>query len=58
MSLNERRDMFAAAALQGLIAGMAPDERWQNDKLAQLAFVIADEMIKAGDPKPGSQVAS
>jgi hypothetical protein len=43
----ELRDMFAAAALAGLIARVPNEKLIPADKLCPLAFNWADEMLRA-----------
>ena len=45
MGPQERRDMFAAAALSGLLAGNRSVGDNSVEALAQLAFQIADVML-------------
>jgi hypothetical protein len=57
MGPQERRDMFAAAALSGLLAGNRSVGDNSVEALAQLAFQIADVMINIDsapdqNPKP------
>jgi hypothetical protein len=57
MGPQERRDMFAAAALSGLLAGNRSVGDNSVEALAQLAFQIADVMINidsAPDQNPKS----
>jgi hypothetical protein len=42
------RDYFAAAALQGLIAGLADDDSFDWDRhLEEIAYMVADDMLIA-----------
>jgi hypothetical protein len=45
MGAAERRDMFAAAAMSGLLAGNRSVGDNSVEALAQLAFQIADVMV-------------
>lgn len=45
MGAEERRDMFAAAALSGLLAGNRSVGDNSIEAIAQLAFQIADIMV-------------
>ena len=40
------RDYFAAKAMQGLVSTVS-DEDWNPDETAQLAYFVADAMMKA-----------
>ena len=48
MGPQERRDMFAAAAMSGLLAGNRSVGDNSVEALAQLAFQIADVMLNIG----------
>ena len=42
------RDYFAAKAMQGILAGtLTPQEVWSQDEVAELAYNVADAMLKA-----------
>ena len=41
------RDYFAAAALQGLLASIQPNQLWSGDDVAVTCYRTADAMIKA-----------
>jgi hypothetical protein len=45
------RDYFAAAALQGLMAKVDPEDHWA-DYRAKWSYEAADAMIKAREAKP------
>lgn len=45
MGQQERRDLFAAAALSGLLAGNRSVGDDSIDAIAQLAFQVADVML-------------
>jgi hypothetical protein len=49
MGKDERRDMFAAAALSGLLAGNRSVGDNSIEAIAQLAFQIAEIMTNVGD---------
>ena len=49
MGAEERRDMFAAAAMSGLLAGNRSVGDNSIEAIAQLAFQIADIMLATGD---------
>jgi hypothetical protein len=49
MGKEERRDMFAAAALSGLLAGNRSVGDNSIEALAQLAFQIAEIMVQTGE---------
>ena len=49
--LRELRDKFAAAALEGLLAGRAIDYALR-DKFAQEAYHYADQMMEARKRSP------
>ncbi|MHA3774608.1 hypothetical protein ACXR0O_24045 [Verrucomicrobiota bacterium sgz303538] len=49
MGAEERRDMFAAAALSGLLAGNRSVGDNSIEAIAQLAFQIADIMLTVGN---------
>ncbi len=49
MGATERRDMFAAAALSGLLAGNRNVGDNSAEALAKLAFEIAEVMLSASD---------
>jgi hypothetical protein len=40
------RDYFAAKAMQGLVS-TTKDEEWLADETAEIAYVVADAMMKA-----------
>jgi hypothetical protein len=46
------RDYFAAAALQGLLASIQPNQLWSGDDVAVTCYRTADAMIKAREAKP------
>jgi hypothetical protein len=51
---NSLRDYFAAAALQGMLAGPSGARVFDNPRLvACLAFGIADEMLRAAKRTAG-----
>ena len=42
------RDYFAAQAMQGILVGMVtPTEGWSHNKFAEIAYNVADAMLKA-----------
>jgi len=41
------RDYFAAAALQGLLASIQPNQLWSGDDVAVTCYRTADAMLKA-----------
>jgi len=45
------RDYFAAAAMQGDLAGLAPDHDWTPyaEKMARRYYAMADAMLKEKD---------
>jgi hypothetical protein len=45
------RDYFAAAALQGLLASIQPNQLWSGDDVAVTCYRTADAMIKAREAK-------
>jgi hypothetical protein len=45
------RDYFAAAALQGLLASIQPNQLWSGDDVAVTCYRTADAMIKARESK-------
>lgn len=45
------RDYFAAAALQGLMAKVDPEDHWA-DYRAKWSYEAADAMLKAKEDKP------
>jgi hypothetical protein len=49
MGKEERRDMFAAAALSGLLAGNRSVGDNSIEAIAQLAFQIAEIMVQTGE---------
>jgi hypothetical protein len=49
MGADERRDMFAAAALSGLLAGNRSVGDNSIEAIAQLAFQIAEIMVQTGE---------
>ena len=49
MGAEERRDMFAAAALSGLLAGNRSVGDNSLEAIAELAFQIAEVMVTTGD---------
>jgi hypothetical protein len=51
MGEPERRDLFAAAALSGLLAGNRSVGDNSAEALAKLAFEIAEVMLAASDQK-------
>ena len=46
------RDYFAAAALQGLLASIQPNQLWSGDDVAITCYRTADAMLKAREAKP------
>ena len=46
------RDYFAAAALQGLLASIQPNQLWSGDDVAVTCYRTADAMLKAREAKP------
>ena len=46
------RDYFAAAALQGLMASIQPNQIWSCEDVAVTCHRMADAMIKAREAKP------
>ena len=52
-TLDDLRDQFAMAALQGMLAGInwTPSKLVHEDTIARDAFAIADEMLKARNEK-------
>ena len=49
MGADERRDMFAAAALSGLLAGNRSVGDNSIEAIAELAFQIAEVMVTTGE---------
>jgi hypothetical protein len=45
----ELRDYFASAAMQGILSD--PDLAISKEKIAELAYTMADAMMKAREPK-------
>jgi hypothetical protein len=45
------RDYFAAAALQGLLASIQPNQLWSGDDVAVTCYRTADAMLKAREAK-------
>jgi hypothetical protein len=45
------RDYFAAAALQGLLASIQPNQLWSGDDVAVTCYRTADAMLKARKAK-------
>jgi hypothetical protein len=45
------RDYFAAAALQGLLASIQPNQLWSGDDVAITCYRTADVMLKARECK-------
>ena len=45
------RDYFAAAALQGLLASIQPNQLWSGDDVAVTCYRTADAMLKAREVK-------
>jgi hypothetical protein len=45
------RDYFAAAALQGLMAQVKPEDHWAEYR-AKWSYEVADAMLKAREVKP------
>ena len=41
------RDYFAAAALQGLLSSIKPNQLWSGEEVAVTCYRTADTMIKA-----------
>ena len=52
MGAEERRDMFAAAALSGLLAGNRSVGYNSIEEIAQLSFQIADIMLSVAKSEP------
>lgn len=52
-TLDDLRDQFAMAALQGMLAGInwRPGTLVHEDTLSKDAYAIADEMLKARNEK-------
>ena len=46
------RDYFAAAALQGLLSSIEPNQLWSGDEVAVTCYRTADAMLKAREVKP------
>ena len=46
------RDYFAAAALQGLLSSIQPNQVWSCEDVAVTCYRMADAMIKAREVKP------
>jgi hypothetical protein len=46
------RDVFAAAALHGLLASIQPNQLWSGDDVAVTCYRTADAMLKAREAKP------
>ena len=46
------RDYFAAAALQGLLASIQPNQLWSGDDVSVTCYRTADAMLKAREAKP------
>ncbi len=55
MGEPERRDLYAAAALSGLLAGNRSVGDNSVESIAQLAFQIADVMLSASAAKHGDR---
>ena len=48
MIRKSNADHFAAKAMQGILAGtLTPQEVWSQDEVAELAYNVADAMLKA-----------
>lgn len=45
------RDYFAAAALQGLLSSIEPNQLWSGEDVAVTCYRTADAMIKAREDK-------
>jgi hypothetical protein len=45
------RDYFAAAALQGCLASIQPNQLWSGDDVAVTCYRTADAMLKARECK-------
>ena len=45
------RDYFAAAALQGLLSSIQPNQLWSGDDVAIVCYRTADAMLKAREAK-------
>ena len=45
------RDYFAAAALQGLLSSIQPNQLWSGDDVAVTCYRTADAMLKAREAK-------
>jgi hypothetical protein len=58
MGADERRDMFAAAALSGLLAGNRSVGDNSIEAIAQLAFQIAEIMVQTGESEAAKKTHS
>jgi|LakMenEpi03Aug12_release.lakeMendotaPanAssembly.Ray.scaffolds.fasta_scaffold3751297_1 hypothetical protein len=47
----ELRDYFAAKAMNGMIGGMWPTNKTDQENIAEFSYQMADAMIKARDTK-------
>ena len=45
------RDYFAAAALQGLLSSIQPNQLWSGDDVSIVCYRTADAMLKAREAK-------
>ena len=45
------RDYFAAAALQGLLSSIQPNQLWSGDDVSIVCYRTADAMLKARGAK-------
>ena len=45
------RDVFAAAALQGLLSSIEPNQLWSGEDVAVTCYRTADAMLKAREAK-------
>ena len=45
------RDYFAAAALQGLLSSIQPNQLWSGDDVSIVCYRTADAMLKARESK-------
>jgi len=58
MGEPERRDLFAAAALSGLLAGSRNVGDNSAEALAKLAFEIAEVMLSTSNQKNADQLSN
>lgn len=56
MNENDLRDVFAMFALNGLIKEANGD--YKDDVMAELAYSLADAMLKARNPEPEEGIVS